>query len=93
MEFEWSKNKEKINIQKHGVTFGEAEEPFYDGNAIDDYDVAHSTDAEQRFALIGLSSKRLLFVSYTVRRKGVIRIISARKANQNQERFYNHGKR
>ncbi len=92
MEFEWDENKEEINIRKHGVNFSEAREAFYDENAIDDYDEFHS-DEEQRFALIGLSPKRLLFVSYTVRQNTVIRLISARKANQNQERFYNNAKR
>ena len=63
-----------------------------DENAIDDYDDSHS-DEEHRFALFGLSTKRLLFVSYTVRQDTVIRLISARKANQNQERFYNDAKK
>jgi uncharacterized DUF497 family protein len=91
-EFEWDENKEEINIRKHDVNFSEAQEAFYDENAIDDYDEFHSNE-EQRFALIGLSSKRLLFVSYTIRQNTVIHLISARKANQNQERFYNNAKR
>ena len=93
MEFEWDENKERINIRKHGVNFSEAEEAFEDENAIDDYDESHSADEEHRFALLGLRAKRFLFVSYTVRRNIVIRLISARKANQNQERFYNDAKR
>ncbi len=92
MEFEWDENKERINIRKHGVNFSEAQEAFEDENAIDDYDEPHS-DEERRFALLGLSTKRLLFVSYTVRRNSVIRLISARKANQNQEKFYNNAKK
>ena len=92
MEFEWDENKEQINIRKHGVDFSEAEEAFEDENAIDDYDKSHS-DEEHRFALIGLSTRRLLFVSYTVRRNDIIRLISARKANQNQERFYNDARK
>lgn len=92
MEFEWDENKERINIRKHCVSFTEAEEAFEDENAIDEYDGAHSSDEEHCFALVGLSSKRLLFITYTVRRSNVIRLISARKASQHQERFYNHGK-
>lgn len=92
MEFEWDENKEEINIRKHGISFGEAQEAFEDESAIDDYDEFHS-DEEHRFALIGLSTKRLLFVSYTIRQNTVIRLISARKANQNQERFYNNAKK
>lgn len=93
MEFEWDENKERINIRKHGVNFSEAQEAFEDQNAIDNYDESHSSNEEHRFALLGLSTKRLLFVSYTVRRNTVIRLISARKANQNQERFYNDAKK
>ena len=92
MEFEWDENKEQINIRKHGVDFSEAEEAFEDENAIDNYDESHS-DKEHRFALIGLSTRRLLFVSYTVRRNTIIRLISARKANQNQERFYKNARK
>ena len=92
MEFEWDENKERINIRKHGVNFGEAQEAFEDENAIDDYDDSHS-DEEYRFALLGLSTKRLLFVSYTIRQNLVIRLISARKANQKQENFYNNAKK
>ncbi len=73
--------------------FQRRQEAFEDENAIDDYDESHSSNEEHRFALIGLSTKRLLFVSYTVRRNSVIRLISARKANQNQERFYNDAKK
>ncbi len=93
MEFEWDENKERINVRKHGVNFSEAQEAFEDENAIDDYDETHSSNEEHRFALLGLSTKRLLFVSYTVRRNIVIRLISARKANQNQEKFYNDAKK
>ena len=92
MEFEWDENKERINIRKHDVNFSEAQEAFEDENAIDDYDDSHS-DEEHRFALLGLRAKRLFFVSNTVRRNTVIRLISARKANQRQERFYNDAKK
>ncbi len=92
MEFERDENKEEINIRKHGVNFNEVKEAFYDENAIDDYDEFHSNE-EKRFALIGLSTKRLLFVSYTICQNAVICLISARKANQNQEKFYNNAKR
>lgn len=93
MEFEWDENKERINIRKHRVNFSEAREAFDDENAIDDYDESHSTNEERRFALLGLTTKRLLFVSFTVRRGEVIRLISARKANRNQAKFYNDAKK
>lgn len=80
-------------MRKHGVDFEEAEEAFADEYAIDEFDDAHSSDAEHRFSLIGLSSRRLLFVVYTVRQTDVLRLISARKATKKEERLYDHAKK
>ena len=90
MRFESDKNKADENLKKHGISFDEAEEVFEDSYALDDYDSAHSQD-EQRFVRIGLSSRRLLFVSYTLRTNGeeIYRLISARKASANEEKLYN----
>lgn len=92
MEFEWDPLKAAANLTKHRVGFEEAAEAFFDSNAIDDLDAAHSTDLERRFSLIGLSARRLLFVVFAVRRGGAIRIISARKATRGEERLYNDAK-
>lgn len=92
MELEWDPRKAAANLKKHGVDFNEAVEAFFDPNAIDDFDSDHSTVNEQRFALIGLSSRRLLLVIFTERRGNRIRIISARKASKVEERLYNHAK-
>lgn len=64
-------------------------EAFFDPNAVDNYDASHS-GRETRFNLIGLSSRRLLFVVYTELEEGVIRIISARKAEGKQQRIYEY---
>ncbi len=87
MEFEWEKEKAKLNAQKHGVTFEEAELAFYDENAVILFDDANSAE-EVRYQLIAVSPNRLLFVSYTERFER-IRIISARKANVRHTRIYN----
>jgi uncharacterized protein len=55
-------NKALANFFKHGVSFGEAMEVFYDPNAVERYDHLHSDD-ESRFSIIGLSSRRLLLVA------------------------------
>jgi uncharacterized DUF497 family protein len=60
VRFEWDDQKAFENIEKHGVTFGEATEVFYDPNSLEDYDVGHSVE-EARFIIIGLSSRRLLY--------------------------------
>ena len=89
IRFEWDPDKEKLNVEKHGVTFEEAESVFYDEQAIQFYDDEHS-EWEDRFLMLGLSAKlKLLLVCHCFREKdSVIRIISARKATQAESRHY-----
>lgn len=95
MRFDWDENKEKENIRKHQIAFDEAAQSFADKNAVDLFDELNSDD-EIRYVIIALSPIRLLFVSYTIRQaddEEIIRIISARKANAKQERYYNERNR
>ena len=87
--FEWDERKNKTNFEKHGVTFEEAKSVFYDESAIEFFDDDHSDD-EERFLLLGRSYKfRILIVIHGVREKGSkIRIISARKATKNEQKYY-----
>lgn len=89
IRFEWDPDKEKLNVEKHGVTFEEAESVFYDEQAIQFYDDEHS-EWEDRFFMLGLSAKlKLLLVCHCFREKdSVIRIISARKATNAESRHY-----
>jgi uncharacterized DUF497 family protein len=89
LQFEWDKRKEKTNIKKHGVSFEEAQAVFYDENAIQFFDPDHSDD-EDRFILLGISFKlRILVVCHCFREhEGIIRIISARKADDDEENEY-----
>ncbi len=48
MKFEWDDDKAFANIEKHGVSFGEATEVFYDPNALENDDAEHS-GGESRF--------------------------------------------
>lgn len=85
--FEWNAEKAKVNIQKHQVDFEEASTIFDDPQFITFLDDEHSID-EERYITIGLSNKnRLLMVAHT-ERKNKIRIISARKAAKDEEKFY-----
>jgi uncharacterized protein len=92
MEFEWDKTKSKANFRKHGVSFEEAELAFDDEYGIERLDELNSDD-EIRYRLIALSPVRLLFVSYTIRDETFIRLISARKANSIERKFYNESRR
>ena len=87
MRFEWDANKAASNYLKHGVSFTEAIEVFYDPNAVEGYDSAHS-DVEARFFILGLSSRRLLFVVYAEGKQHRVRIISARKPSKLEHTDY-----
>lgn len=87
MRFEWDENKASINLKRHRVSFEEAIESFFDPNALDEFDVDHSVD-EPRYNLIGLSSRRLLFIAYTEPEEGLIYLISARKAEKKHRKIY-----
>jgi uncharacterized protein len=81
MRFEWDANKASRNFVKHGVTFREAIEVFYDTNAFEGYDALHSSN-ETRFFIIGFSNRRLLLVIYVHIADDMVRMISARKATK-----------
>ena len=89
IHFEWDASKAKSNEIKHKVSFVEAKSVFYDESAVEFYDDAHS-EWEDRFLLLGVSSKRnLLLVCHCYREEsGSIRIISARHATKNEAKHY-----
>lgn len=86
-EFEWDLGKAKLNKQRHGIDFKEAETAFDDPFARVGFDPDHSV-GERRLILIGHSYRnRLIFVAFT-ERSGRIRIISSRKATRTERREY-----
>ncbi|HEV3469050.1 MAG TPA: BrnT family toxin [Pyrinomonadaceae bacterium] len=90
MRFEWDDQKALANVKKHGITFGEATEVFYDPNAVEASDPEHSSD-EGRFVIIGYSTRQLLFVVFAQRYGDVIRIISARPPTPTERKLYEEG--
>ncbi len=87
MRFEWDPEKAASNARKHGVTFEEAQTVFQDDLFVTFEDPDHSQD-ENRFIIMGQSTKKnLLVVSYTERRK-TLRLISARPATRKERRTY-----
>ncbi len=88
LRFEWHKEKARRNVEKHGVSFEEAQTVFYDRLARIFYDEVHSED-ELREIIIGYSShERVLLVCFTERAPALIRIISARRATRRERRDY-----
>ena len=85
VEFEWDINKARSNLEKHGVTFTEAAEVFFDPFYIEGDATANN---EQRNFIMGYSNaQRLLLVVY-VERGARNRIISARKATRTERKSY-----
>ena len=90
MQFAWDPKKAASNLRDHKVTFEEASSIFGDSLAITFNDPDHS-EGESRLITFGLSEQgRLLVVSHTERR-GVVRIISARRATRAERRIYEEG--
>lgn len=85
MKFEWDEYKNQTNAEKHGIDFIDAVDIF---NSIRLTVADNRRDyGEPRKISIGTIGLHVCVVVYTAR-KGVIRIISARKANQRERRKY-----
>ena len=89
IKFEWDENKNSINKKKHKISFEEAQTVFYDSEALVIDDPDHS-DTEERFIIMGISSRaNLLVVCHCMRENdSVIRLISARKATKTEAKQY-----
>ena len=88
MTFEWDENKNAIKKRIHdGISFEYAARVFLDSKRIESFDKNHSNELEERYNVIGYV-ERVLFVVYTERGEGNIRIISARRATPNEEAAY-----
>jgi uncharacterized protein len=86
MEFEWDTAKAEQNIAKHGVPFEYAAHVFLDPHRLDSADERREYDEERRLTL-GMIEGRLFVVAYTLRGE-LVRLISARKANERERRLY-----
>jgi uncharacterized protein len=85
-KFCWNSEKAAANFKKHGIRFEQACEVFFDPfvNLLD-----ATRDDEAREAVLGLTEDwTLLFVVHLVRERGLIRIVSARRATRTQRRLY-----
>jgi len=86
VEFEWDPKKERINVLKHGVSFSESQEAFFDPNRVIAKDVRHSTGKEQRYFCFGRVGRRVLTVRFTLRGER-IRIFCAGYWREGKERY------
>ncbi len=90
--FEWDRDKARLNKDKHGVGFEEGATIFRDPRMLSLYDGEHSQN-EDRWVTLGISSNgRLLVVCHTFKEdagtSATIRIISSRKATRTETKSY-----
>ena len=73
--FDWDARKDTENVEKHGVSFKDAQRAFGDPKRVIAEDSAHSQD-EKRYFCFGVVDGGVLTVRFTWR-SNVIRIIGA----------------
>lgn len=86
MQIEFNADKAQANAKKHGVRFDEAMLVFFDPDKIDALDDRKEYGEERRI-VIGEIEGRGFVVVYALR-GNVIRLISARKANEREQKKY-----
>lgn len=91
MKFVWDPAKEKMNIQKHNISFTEACYVFADQYSLNLFDEKHSQDEDRWITLGQTPSGKILVVVHTFRElyeMEVVRIISSRKASRKEIEEY-----
>lgn len=86
MQFEWDEAKSDTNLALRGFDFAYAALVFSDPARIERLD-ARRDYGEPRWQTIGAIESRVFFVAFTLR-GAAIRIISARRAHDHEERDY-----
>ncbi len=89
-EFEWDPAKDAANLRKHGASFELAAKIDWD-TALEIPDTRYDY-GESRFWVIGYIEARLHILTMTPRGLN-IRVISLRKANAKEEKFYGEATR
>ena len=86
MTFEWDEAKNRANIRRHRIDFGDVS-PLFDGPMF----VTHDTRkdyGEDRIIGVGLLHAAVVVVVFVEKAQDTIRLISARKAERHErERF------
>jgi uncharacterized DUF497 family protein len=85
--FDWDGGNLHKNWERHRVAVEEAEDVFFQEPLVVRGDVRHSKGEKRYYALAKTGAGRQLFVAFTIR-GNLIRVISARDMNRNEERTY-----
>jgi uncharacterized protein len=86
MQFEFDADKQDMNLRKHGIDLRDAAYVFSDTRRLDATDERQDYGEERR-VVMGTVEDRVWVVVYT-RRADAIRLISARKANEREQKRY-----
>ncbi|MBC7777205.1 MAG: BrnT family toxin [Phycisphaerae bacterium] len=82
--FDWDPNKNKSNQEKHKIAFEDASDVFNDKNRLE---YVSDKQGETRYLTVGKAFQAIISVVYTPINL-IIRIISARRASQDERRAY-----
>lgn len=87
MKFEWDQQKAKTNFKKHSISFEDAKEALTcDVVVVLKED---SDSGEERYVYLGMCKKlNVLVVVVAYPDEDITRIISARKANKKERKYY-----
>jgi hypothetical protein len=69
VSFEWDETKNQANIEKHGVSFYEAQKAFLDPKRLIAKDLDHSID-EERFYCFGSVNSEVITVRFVYTTRG-----------------------
>ena len=91
MDFEWDAKKDSVNQEKHGVSFGTAQNAFFDPKRVLTKDDAHSTHREERFFCFGVVEGKVMTVRFTYR-NGKVRIFGAGYWREGRSKYESQNK-
>ena len=86
MLFEWDEHKNKLNFQKHSISFEEGLEIFK--GTVFTLEDNRKDYGEKRKISIGAIENIIIAVVVHTKRKDKVRIISARLANKTERKLY-----
>lgn len=88
-EFEWDDDKARTNLLRHGISFPDATFVFDDPFVLVEVDESEDY-GEERLVATGFVYDQIIVVVFTERGQR-IRLISARRATQYEQRHYKSG--
>lgn len=87
MKFEWDEEKNKTNLEKHGIDFKDAVKIFFDKNRVTFFDDREDYFETREITIGNIGDCVLISVVHTDR-NDTIRVISARKASKRERGIY-----